>query len=96
MYARVTSFTLGPGTRPIAENLAADVARHFTSAAGLRSIIFLANWDTGEYGTFQVWETKEAADAALPAIRQIFDAKAAGMLKGAPIRLSYEVFEPKL
>ena len=95
MYARITTFSMGPGTRELAESLAETLSQRYKSTPGLKSITFIANWDTGEYGSFQVWESVAAADAALPGIRANLEELAAGKIKGMPVRSTYEIYEPK-
>lgn len=95
MHARITSLILGPGTRQTAESMADELGAYYKTLPGLKSVTFFGDYDAGEYGSFQVWETKEAADSAMPAIRKILEEKTAGLLKGPPKRLSYDIYEPK-
>lgn len=95
MYARITTFSMGPGTREIAERVADAFAKRHKNTPGLKSITFIGNWDTGEYGSFQVWESVQAADAALPAIRADMEELSAGKMKAPPVRSTYEIYEPK-
>lgn len=90
MYARITTLSMGPGTRALAERMADGLAKRHKNTPGLKSITFIANWDTGEYGSFQVWESVAAADAALPAIRATLEELAEGKIKGMPHRSTYE------
>ena len=95
MYALITTFSMGPGTRELAERMADGVAKGYKNTPGLKSITFIGDWDNGEYGSFQVWELKEAAAAALPAIRKTLEELAGGKINGAPMRRTYEIYEPK-
>jgi heme-degrading monooxygenase HmoA len=96
MYARITTFSMGPGSREHAERMADALAKTYKSIPGLRSVTFIANWDAAEYGSYQVWDSNEAADAALPAIRKQMEELSAGKIVGTPARRTYEIYEPKL
>jgi uncharacterized lipoprotein YehR (DUF1307 family) len=95
MYARITTFSMGPGTRQHAERMADSLGKTYKNIPGLKSVTFIGDWDACEYGTFQVWESKEAADAALPGIRKQMEELAAGKIVGTPQRRTYEIYEPK-
>ncbi len=94
MYARLAILTVGPGMWFTMEKIADEMAAHYRALKGFRSVTFLGNNDTNQYGTVSPWETKEdaeAVDAALgPALRE----KAGVLLKGPPEVRFFEVYEP--
>jgi hypothetical protein len=60
-YARLTLFTLGPGTRSTAEALADEMIPKVKAQKGFKDMSFLLDNETGEYGAFLLWESKEDA-----------------------------------
>jgi len=63
MYARLALFTLGPGMRSTAEKIVDEMNPKVKARKGFISISHLADDETGEYGAFILWETKEDAEA---------------------------------
>ncbi|MFN8557151.1 MAG: antibiotic biosynthesis monooxygenase [Dehalococcoidia bacterium] len=97
MYARLSLFQLGPGTRAQAQRYLAD--RHapiWRRQPGFRSIIFLVDEERGEYGNVSVWDTREHAEAAAEVIRREFekDVREAGLqVQGAVSSRLFEAYE---
>ena len=94
MYARLTLFTLGPGTRSTAEKLAAQVLPIFKAQKGFKGITFLGDDAVGEYGGFSLWESKEDLEASTGAGRAKLEEAVGDTLKGPPTFRVFEVFEP--
>ncbi len=95
MYARLTLFTLGPGMRSKAEEIAGEMIPKVKAQKGFKSINFLGENETGEYGAFILWETKEDGEAAKEALFPILQSKLTGIAKGPPTLKLFEVFELK-
>ena len=95
MYARFSLFTLGPGMRSKAEEIVGEIIPKIKAQKGFKSINFLGEDETGEYGAFILWETKENGEAAKEALFPILQSKLTGIAKGLPILKLFEVIEPK-
>ena len=95
MKARLTLFTLGPGTRSKAESLADEMIPKVKAQKGFKDISFLSDAETGEYGAFVLWESKEDAEAAKEALVPLLLSKIGGMVKSPPSIKLFEVYEPK-
>lgn len=95
MYVRIVEFTLGPGTRETAERLADEVNKLCPSLHGFHSMSFYADFDTGEYGAYYVWQTRADADAAANSITPLLQREAGALLKGPPTRRTFELYVPK-
>jgi heme-degrading monooxygenase HmoA len=94
MYARLVLFTTEPGARPTMEQIADSNVSLFKAQPGFVSVSFLVDEAETEYGTFTLWESKEAADAAFEALKPSLE-KAAGVANAPPNIRLYEVYEPK-
>ncbi|MFQ5913092.1 MAG: antibiotic biosynthesis monooxygenase family protein [Nitrospinota bacterium] len=95
MYARLTTFIVGPGMRSRMEKVADELAPIFKAQKGFKSITFVADDAVGEYGGFSLWETKEDAEAAAAAINPKVQEAVDGIVKGQPSIRLFEVYEPK-
>ncbi|MFQ5914063.1 MAG: hypothetical protein ACE5JS_12840 [Nitrospinota bacterium] len=95
MFARLTLFTLGPGTRSTAEKLAGQFDPLFKTQKGFKGITFIGDDAVGEYGGLSLWESKEAAEAAASALNPKLQEALSGIVKGPPTLRLFEVFEPK-
>lgn len=94
MYARINTLTLVPGAQQAAERLADEATKLCRDLPGFKSITFFGNWETGECGSFSVWETKEALEAALSAVQPLVKKHIGALVKGTPHPLVYEAYEP--
>ncbi len=70
MYARLNTLQLDPASHDQMLKLADQFAPIFRRQRGFRSVTFLADEARGEYGSFSLWDTREAAEAASEAMRQ--------------------------
>ena len=95
MYARLSLFTLGPGMRAKAEEIVSEMIPKVKAQKGFKSVNYLGDDETGEYGAFILWETKEDAEAGKEALFPILQSKLAGIAKGPPTLKLFEVIEPK-
>ena len=95
MYARLVLFTLGPGMRSTAEEIADEMGPKVKARKGFKSVNFLSDDEAGEYGAFILWETKQDAEDAKEALFPILQSKLTGIVKGPPTRKTFEVMEPK-
>ena len=95
MYAALTLFTLGPGTREIADKSGEKFGPMLQGMKGFKSMTMFGDHDTGEYGGLTIWETKEDAEAALAATEGPMQEALGDLLKGPPTRKVFELWEPK-
>ncbi len=95
MYARLVQITLGPGHREFAEERADVFAPVIAALKGHKSTTFLADFDSGEFSTISVWETKEDAEAAGEELATWLLEAVGDKLKGPPSVKILEVYEPK-
>ena len=68
MIAVLVRFSLGPGTRETADNMAEGAARALRTQKGFKDVTFFGDYEAGEYGSFALWETREDAEAAIAAL----------------------------
>jgi len=95
MYARLIKMNLGPNDRAVAESLADAAAKLYRASPGFKSIAFIVNEPAGEYGSFSVWESKEAVEAASAKVQPLIKDKVGALLKNPPVVTAFEVYEPK-
>lgn len=91
MYARFSVISTGPRMRPKMEKLADRLAAQLKTTNGFRSITFVMDEASGDYGSFSVWDSREAAEAANAAI----NARVAKLFEGMLTPWIFEVYEPK-
>jgi heme-degrading monooxygenase HmoA len=91
MYARFSVISVGSRMRARMEDLADRLAPRFRTQRGFKSVTFLMDEASGEYGSFSLWETKEDAEAASAAISP----HVADIFKGMLTPWVLEVYEPK-
>lgn len=94
MYAALTLFTLGPGTREIVDKSGEEFGPLLQGMKGFKGMTMFGDYDTGEYGGFTLWETKEDAEAALAATEAPMKEGLGDLLKGPRTRKVFEVWEP--
>ncbi len=95
MYARLVLFTLGPGMRSAAEKVADEMNLKVKARKGFKNVNFLGDDETGEYGAFVLWETKEDAEAGKEALLPVLQNALSGIAKSPPNIKLFEVIEPK-
>ena len=93
MHALWTIFTLGPGTRDAADKLCEGWGPVLGSLSGFKGATFIGDADAGEYAALTLWESREAAEAALAATQAGFDEQIGGIAKGPVTRKIYEVWQ---
>ena len=81
--------------RSKAEEIAGEMIPKVKAQKGFKSINFLGEDKTGEYGAFIPWETKEDGEAAKEVLFPILQSKLTGIVKGLPTLKLFEVIEPK-
>ena len=91
MYARFSVISVGPKMRPRMEEVADRLATSFSSLKGFRGVTFVMDEASGDYGSFSLWETREAAEAASAAVSP----QVAKIFKGMLTPWIFEVYEPK-
>lgn len=90
MYARFTMFTLGPGTRSTYDALIDQFRSALKARKGLKSVQFIGDDETGQYGTFAIWESEEDAEAASQALNPKLQESLKGLVE---TRSQYPLFE---
>jgi heme-degrading monooxygenase HmoA len=93
MYAVLTTFVLGPGTRELADQMGVQFGAMLKSMKGFQSMTMFGDYETGEYGGFSVWATKEDAEAALAGTQEPMKQAVGELLKGPPVQKVFEVWE---
>jgi heme-degrading monooxygenase HmoA len=93
MYVLLTMFTLGPGTKEVADKMGEQFMGMLQGMKGFQSMTMFGDDDTGEYGGLSIWATKEDAEAALAGTEQPMKEAVGNMLKGPPVRKVFELWE---
>lgn len=92
MYAALTTFTLGPGTKELADKMGEQFTAMLQGMKGFQSMTMFGDYDTGEYGGLSIWATKEDAEAALAGTEEPMKQAVGDLLKGAPVRKVFELW----
>lgn len=95
MYASMLTINLGPGMRSAAEKLVEQFAPAMKTMKGFKGVTFLADEAAGEYASLTMWESQEDREAAIAALDPKLKQAAGGIIKGAPTRKLFEVWEAK-
>jgi len=95
MYAQLITFKLEPNMRGAAEQIANQSLPGYKSMKGFKSVTYIAEVESGEYGALSIWESKEDLEAAVAILRPKTDEALANIVKEPPVRKIYEVYEPK-
>ena len=95
MYARLVIFDVGQGERSTVERLVEEFDALYRDQEGFRDVFILADEQSGEYGSFSVWDSQEDADAANAVIAPRLQQALTGLLQGPPDRRVFEVLEPE-
>lgn len=95
MYSQLFTFTLGPGMGAAAEKIADQSFPGYKSMKGFKNIIYLGEYESGEYAALSIWESKDDLEAATTILRPKTEAALAGIVKRPPVRKVYKIYEPK-
>jgi heme-degrading monooxygenase HmoA len=95
MYARLVIFNVDPSLRTTIEQLVDQFDSLYRAQAGFQNLFMFGDEHTGEYGSFSVWESRAAADAANAVIAPQLQQALTDKLQGPPSRWFFEVLEPK-
>ena len=93
MYARLVRFAFGPGKQDKAKKLASDLVPQISSRPGCKGATCFGDSESGEYGLFVLWNSKEEADAASAVIGPKLQQHLAGNVQSPPAINLYEVIE---
>ena len=93
-YARLVLFTLGPGMRSTAEEVADTMIPKVREREGFRNVTFLEDDEAGEYGVFILWDSKEHAEASKEALFPVLLEALSDKVKSPPALKLFEVYEP--
>ena len=96
MFARHFQFTIDPAQWDAVEQLADDAYAAMHISKGFESVTFYGDRDTGECGSFSVWDTREDLEAFIAASTPRMEEAAAGLFKGPPTTATMEIYQPKL
>jgi len=95
MYGRLVTVTAVPGSRPTMEAVAEQLAPIYRSLKGFKGISFLIDEQANTYGSFSLWESKEAAEAVQKTAGARVQ-KAIARIATGPMRVQiFEVYEPQ-
>ena len=88
MYASLTTFKTAPGKRADTEKIADQSFAANRGMKGFKSTVY-------EYGSLNIWETKEDMEAAWSMIMPKLQEALKPLAIEPPTRRVYEVYEPK-
>ena len=94
MYAQIVMVKLGPGMRSTGEKMADQFGQALKAQKGFKSVTWFGDVETGEYGSFTLWETKEDVEAAAAVMAPKLEQAISGIAKAPPTRQFFEVYEP--
>jgi heme-degrading monooxygenase HmoA len=94
MFACLTTFRLAPGQRAIQEERARRFVATYRAMPGFRSVTYLIDESTHEYGAFSVWESRADAEAAGAAARARMAENPAEHIRATPTTRIFEIYEP--
>ena len=95
MYGRLSMMQGQPGNRASMEPIADRFLPHFRRQKGFRDVTFFLDAQSGLYGSFSRWDSRDDAEVAGEAMRsELQQAVAEVGLQGPQIRL-VEIYEPK-
>jgi len=95
MHARLVLFNVGPGMGPIVEKINDEMIPKLRERKGFIRATFLCNYEAGEYGALNVWESSEDAEASRKVVFPILESKLAGITKSPPTVRLFDVYEPQ-
>jgi heme-degrading monooxygenase HmoA len=94
MHARHFTFRSSPEHRGTIEALADDMFALTRTLPGFVSATYLINGDETEYGSFTLWTSLEAAQAAGETLRSATGDRLDGIATAPPETSVMEVYEP--
>lgn len=95
MYARLTTFNIGPSGRDLATGMADEAIGMVKAMGGFVSATYLIiDEAAGDYGSLTVWNTQADANAAAEALRPWMMEKAGSKLTAPPVIHTCEVYKP--
>lgn len=95
MYARHFIFKAHPGKRPEVEALADQAFGFMKSLQGFVSAHFLVSEDEGTFGTFSLWESKQAAESAGESLRSKTSDILEKLAAEPPSQRIFEIYKPR-
>jgi heme-degrading monooxygenase HmoA len=95
VYAHLILFMLGPDKGSIAEEVADQFAPAYRSVKGFKSITFLGDDTTGEYGSISLWESKEDLEAFRKVAGPRLEEALSGKVLGPPSIRMFKVYTPQ-
>jgi heme-degrading monooxygenase HmoA len=81
--------------RSTAVKVVNEMSPRVKAQKGFKSVNFLGDDETGEYGAFVLWETEGDAEAGKAALFPVLQNALSGIAKGPPTLKLFEVIEPK-
>ena len=93
MNLRLVQFSLGSGQGAVARAIADNVVPAIRAQQGCDRCEFFADDETGDYGLFVLWVSKQAADAASAVIGPVLRPALAAAKASPNIRL-FEIYNP--
>ena len=96
IYATLTLIPVKPEMREKTEKVADNQFSATRGIKGIKSVTYFFNPDGNECGSFIVWDSKEAAEAAWAAQGPKIQEAMSEIATGAPVRRVFEVYEPKM
>ncbi|MEQ8696557.1 MAG: hypothetical protein RLO48_12345 [Bauldia litoralis] len=96
MYARLLTFSIGPGRRDVATGMADEAFAMVKAMNGFVSATYLViDEEAGEYGSITTWQSLADADAAGEVLRPWMMEKVGDKLTAPPVIRNAEVYEPR-
>ena len=92
MHARLTTFSLRPGTRAEAEQIADRLSRLLRDQPGHRHTTFYFTEGGDQLGSFSVWDSRERAEAVTESVRAAAQEALGDVLEGTWTTQILEVF----
>ncbi|MDW7650537.1 MAG: antibiotic biosynthesis monooxygenase [Bacillota bacterium] len=96
MVVSLVMFNLGKGKKSAAEDLADQFAMLHKNFKGLKSLTFFSDENTGDYGSFSIWESQEALDAAVANYGFDLHEALSAVATAPPTIKTFAVYEPKV
>ncbi len=93
MHVLLTTFTLGPGTKEVADKIGEQFLAMLKGMKGFESMTMFGDDENGEYGGLSLWATKEDAEAALAGTEGPMKESVGSLLKGPPVRKVFKLWE---
>jgi heme-degrading monooxygenase HmoA len=94
MYACLTTIRLSAGMRASMEQRADRSAPLYRDMQGFRSVTYLIDETTNEYGSFSVWDSRADAEAAGATTRARMTQSVSASAQEPPVSRVFEIYEP--